>query len=472
MTASSLTVGARLSLAAGDFQTLLDALAGRGYQVMGPTLEDGRLIYGEIGKVTDLPVGWTAFQAGGTFHLEPRPDQAFFGFAVGQQSWKQFLWPPHQTLYQAQREGAGFQFIPGGEAVPKFAFVGVRSCELAAMAVQDRVFLQGAHVDPTYQARREPAFIVALNCGHQDPGVCFCVSMGTGPRAAAGFDLALTEVLRGEEHFFVVEAGTMRGADLIRELPERTATPEEVDAAARLVAAVAGNMGRELDTTGIKELFYANYEHPRWDEVAARCLTCGNCTMVCPTCFCHTLEDSLDLTGAVAERRRRLDPASAWISPTARRQHPHLAAVPLPPVADPQAGHLDRPVRLFGLRRLRTLHHLVPRRHRPHRGSPGHPGVGRGNLRRSNSMETIEPILAAHPFFLKGLDSRYLKLIVECASRETFPPGKFLCQDNEEARKFYVIHHGRVAVEIYRPRRGPGHGSNDRRGRGVGVAVV
>ena len=89
--------------------------------------------------------------------------------------------------------------------------MGVRSCELQAMAVQDRVFLQGAHVDPTYRARREQAFIVALNCGHQDKGTCFCVSMGTGPRATGGFDLALTEVLQGEEHFFVVEIGTDAG---------------------------------------------------------------------------------------------------------------------------------------------------------------------------------------------------------------------------------------------------------------------
>jgi CRP/FNR family cyclic AMP-dependent transcriptional regulator len=68
-------------------------------------------------------------------------------------------------------------------------------------------------------------------------------------------------------------------------------------------------------------------------------------------------------------------------------------------------------------------------------------------------METMEPILAAHPFF-RGLDSRYLKLILACASRESFTPARFLCRDEEEARKFYVIHHGRVAVEIYRPRRG------------------
>ena len=131
--------------------------------------------------------------------------------------------------------------------------------------------------------------------------------MGTGPRAATGFDLALTEVLQGDDHFFVVEVGTDRGAEIIRGVPQRMADQPEIDAAARVVAAVAGNMGRELDTTGIKELFYGNYEHPRWDEVAARCLNCGNCTMVCPTCFCHTLEDSLDLTGAVAERRRRQD---------------------------------------------------------------------------------------------------------------------------------------------------------------------
>ena len=142
MTASSLKVGAQVRLAAKDFQHLLDALAARGYQVMGPTLEDGQLIYGEIGKVTDLPIGWTAFQEAGTFRLEPRPDEAWFGFAVGQQSWKQFLLPPHQTLWQAQREGSGWRVIPQTGEVPQFAFLGVRSCELNAMAVQDRVFLR------------------------------------------------------------------------------------------------------------------------------------------------------------------------------------------------------------------------------------------------------------------------------------------------------------------------------------------
>ncbi|HZE22341.1 MAG TPA: sulfite reductase subunit A, partial [Desulfobaccales bacterium] len=251
MAASSLEVGAQVRLAAGDFQRLLDVLAGRGYQVMGPTLEDGYLIYGEIGQVTDLPMGWTAFQEGGTFRLEKRPDQAFFGYGVGQQSWKQFLFPPHQSLWQARREGGGWSVIPQAQTAPKFAFVGVRSCELHAMAVQDRVFLQGAYVDPIYRARREQALIVAVNCGHQDKGTCFCVSMGTGPRATTGFDLALTEVLQDDDHYFVVEVGTPRGAGIFQEVPHRKAEQNEIDAADRVVAAMAGNMGRTLDTTGI-----------------------------------------------------------------------------------------------------------------------------------------------------------------------------------------------------------------------------
>jgi ferredoxin len=307
MATSSLQVGAHVRLEARDFQHLLDALAGRGFEIMGPTLEDGQLIYGQINNNVDLPIGWTAVREAGTYRLEKRPDQAFFGFAVGQQSWKQFLFPPHQTLWQAKRQGNDFHIIPQTEDVPKYAFLGVRACELAAMEVQDRIFLKGVHVDPTYRARRQEAFIVAVNCAHQDKGTCFCVSMGTGPGVTTGFDLALTEVLQGDEHFFVVEPGTRRGADIIQAAPQRPATQAEVDVAARVVAASAANMGRELDTAGIKDLLYDNYEHPRWDVVATRCLTCGNCTMVCPTCFCHTLEDTLDLTGTEAARRRQMD---------------------------------------------------------------------------------------------------------------------------------------------------------------------
>jgi sulfhydrogenase subunit beta (sulfur reductase) len=307
MAASSLQAGAKYRLEAQDFQHLLDALAARNYELIGPTLEDGQLIYGRIAKIADLPVGWTAVQEAGTYRLQKHDNQAFFGFAVGQHSWKQFLFPLHQTLWQAQKEADGFRLVPPVEEAPKYAFIGARSCDLHAIEVQDRTFLKGDYVDPIYRARREQAFIVAVNCAHPDKGTCFCVSMGTGPRATFGFDLALTEVLRGDDHFFVVEPGTMNGADIIQAVPHRPATEVEVDAAALVVEAMAQNMGREMDNTGIKDLLYSNYEHPRWDDVATRCLTCGNCTMVCPTCFCHTTKDIMDLTKTKAERQRKMD---------------------------------------------------------------------------------------------------------------------------------------------------------------------
>ncbi|HWH71517.1 MAG TPA: 4Fe-4S dicluster domain-containing protein, partial [Candidatus Sulfotelmatobacter sp.] len=175
-----------------------------------------------------------------------------------------------------------------------------------AIAILDKVFLGGPYVDPTYQARRQEAFIIAVNCGKAG-GTCFCVSMQTGPKATFGFDLALTEVLQGVRHYFVVEVGTERGAEVLRQVPHQPASAQDQAAADQVIAQTASHMGRTLDTTDIKGLLYRNYEHPRWDQVVRRCLTCANCTMVCPTCFCMTVEDVTDLTGDYAERWRKWD---------------------------------------------------------------------------------------------------------------------------------------------------------------------
>jgi sulfhydrogenase subunit beta (sulfur reductase) len=294
-------------LPADGLNALFEALRRRGYSLVGPTVQDGAIVYAEIRSPADLPAGWTDEQDGGTYRLKRRADRALFGYAVGPHSWKKFLFPPVTRLWQARRtENGGFEFAEEREAPPRFAFIGVRSCELHAIAVQDRVFLEGRHVDPTYKARREHAFIVAVNCG-QAGGTCFCVSMKTGPKATFGFDLALTETLEGGRHQFVVETGSERGAEVLAELPSGDAGSEDLAAAQRAVDRAAAQMGRTMDTAGIKELLYRNYDHPRWDDVAARCLTCANCTMVCPTCFCSTVEDTSDLKGEHAERWRKWD---------------------------------------------------------------------------------------------------------------------------------------------------------------------
>ncbi len=289
-----------------DLQRLLDALRADGYELIGPTVRDAAIVYDAIERVEDLPAGWTDRQDGGRYRLERRGDQALFGYAVGPHSWKRFLHPASLRLWRAQREGAGFRVEAQADTAPRYAFLGVRSCELHAIAIQDRVLIGDRHADRAYRARREGAFIVALNCGEAG-GTCFCVSMKTGPQVESGFDLALTELVEPQRHAFVVRVGSDKGARMLAQVPHRDASAGDRAAAEAVVARTAQSMGRKMETEGLPALLLRNLEHPRWDEVAARCLTCGNCTMVCPTCFCTSVEDVTDLSGETAERVRRWD---------------------------------------------------------------------------------------------------------------------------------------------------------------------
>ncbi len=287
-------------------QDLFEILTSKGYQVVGPTVREQAIVYDTLTSVNDLPIGFTDEQEGGVYRLKKRVDQAMFGYVVGPHSWKKFLFPPVMRLWQARREGNGFEVIPENNEVPKLAFIGVRSCELHAISIQDKVFMRADYTDPTYQSRRNNLCIIAINCG-QAGGTCFCTSMGTGPKVTADFDLALTEVLGENIHYFVVEVGTQLGSELLQTIPHREASLDDIQLAEDIVANTAEHMGRSMDTTNIKDLLYRNLDHQRWEDVASRCLTCSNCTMVCPTCFCTTVEDVTDLTDEHAERWRKWD---------------------------------------------------------------------------------------------------------------------------------------------------------------------
>lgn len=306
MDAKLVQIDEKRVLQSSDLQHLFDDLVNEGFQIVGPTVRDGAIVYDHIDSIVDLPTGVTEIQEGGSYRLQQRDDEKLFGYALGPHSWKKYLHPPAVRLWQACVADGTLEISTEDVAPVKQAFIGVRPCELQAISILDEVLLQGPYVDSVYLDRREATFVIAVNCS-QAGGTCFCTSMNSGPGATFGFDLCLTEILDDQRHEFVVQTGTERGANTVSRIPSRLASEDDLKRAERVVATTAGQIKRSLDVDGLKELLYRNYEHPRWGEVATRCLMCGNCTMVCPTCFCTTVEDHTDLTGKRAERWRKWD---------------------------------------------------------------------------------------------------------------------------------------------------------------------
>ena len=285
-------------------QSLIDALRGRGYRVIGPRPRDGALVLADIASVDDLPRGIGDDQAAGHYRTRARDDEALFGFAATAQSAKPVLFPPDEQLWRGTRAGEGFDLSPKEPEPAPVALLGIRGCDLAAIGIHDTVLLGRGSVDAHYSTRRAHSFLIAVTCA-TPAGTCFCASMGTGPKPGEGADLTLTELL--DPHRFLVEIGTPAGQDVLAELTTAPATPADLAAADAVVAEAVAHMGRQMQTDDLRDLLYASAESPRWNDVAERCLACTNCTMVCPTCFCTSVEDVSDLSGDVDERHRVWD---------------------------------------------------------------------------------------------------------------------------------------------------------------------
>jgi ferredoxin len=273
-----------------------------GYRVLGPVERDGAVSFDEVRAAREMPVGRREEQSPGRYRIgEGRPGEVF-GVVNGPGSLKPSFFAPEETLVEIRRERRGFKATEVEPPSGRLAFIGVRACDLAAVAIQDRVFENDLYRDSHYSARRKDALMIAVNCT-RSAATCFCVSMKTGPEATAGYDLAMTEMDDG----FVVRSGTDRGAAIVVSLGLAQAGASAREAAANAVAKCAASQTRRLDTEDLPRLLYDEVDNPRWDDVAARCLSCTNCTMVCPTCFCHTVLDVEEIGGNMSQRVRKWD---------------------------------------------------------------------------------------------------------------------------------------------------------------------
>ncbi|HEX9064823.1 MAG TPA: 4Fe-4S dicluster domain-containing protein [Streptosporangiaceae bacterium] len=293
--------GQQIVLDVTGLHDLHAALRLAGYRVIGPTERDGAIVLAELDSAAELPFGRGVELSPGGYRVTGRADSAAFAHSAGPQSWKQFLHPPREQLWSADLDGGELTVTPAETSSPRLAFIGVRPCDLRAIAIQDQVLGRGDHAGSRYAARRAGIFVVAVNC--TEPGAtCFCSSMGTGPQAGPGYDVALTELVDDHGHRFLAEAGSAAGAGLLAGLAGAEADEPTKDAARSAVDRAAGLMGREMPAGILHDLMARSHSAQRWDDVADRCLTCGNCTMACPTCFCTTVQDTSDLQGGHAER--------------------------------------------------------------------------------------------------------------------------------------------------------------------------
>jgi formate hydrogenlyase subunit 6/NADH:ubiquinone oxidoreductase subunit I len=284
------------------FQSLLDTLYGRGYRVVGPVVRDGAVVWDTVQRTEDFPIGWRDKQEPARYRLDHSGDDRVFGVVHGPQSVKPFAFASREPLLTIRRASDGLsvsQTVPTSEPI---ALLGVRSCDLAGLAVQDRIFLGDAYADPYYQKRREGLFLVGVNCTRA-LSTCFCASMGTGPEATAGYDLVLTEL----DDSFIVRSGSQRGEDIVQALSVSPASSAQQEEAQARIRGCAESQTRGIDRARLPQGLYDAHEHARWDDVANRCLACTNCTMVCPTCFCHTVEEVPSLDRSSSERLRAWD---------------------------------------------------------------------------------------------------------------------------------------------------------------------
>jgi NAD(P)H-flavin reductase len=289
-------------LASANLGVLIDLLRADGRTVIGPTVADGTIVYAEIQSADELPAAVGDEQGPGHYRLVSREDRRVFGYTVGPISPKRWTFPSPVSLSVGRRDGKSVSFETVPVEAPRLAFLGIRACELAAIGIHDRVLLGGPYTDEDYRARREHALVIAVNCTTTS-STCFCTSMGTGPDVRDGYDLALTELDDG----FIVRVGTPEGADLVARLPVRAADAAQVATAADAIANVAATMGDPVPTAGLHDRLMAQFDSPRWAQIADRCLSCANCTLVCPTCFCNSVIQQSDLDGQVSTAERVWD---------------------------------------------------------------------------------------------------------------------------------------------------------------------
>lgn len=290
-------------------QQLIDQLRQSGYECLGPVQQDGAIQFQPVTSLEQFPTGVVNTQEPGTYRLQQGDSDKLFTWNHGPQGIKPLCFAPQEVLWNESRaEDGSFQFTRTLPEVGLTAVIGVRACDLAALAIQDQHFLEQGSPDPHYQNRRDQLLLIGVDCA-QSAQTCFCASTGDGPALDSEFDIGLSELTSG----YLIWAGSEKGHTWVEQLPQQLATDEQLAEMVQATSEAAAAQTRRLPTNKQMRGLYERLNHSQWLSVAERCLSCGNCTAVCPTCFCYATEHQTALNGESAEMVRQWD---SCFSPT------------------------------------------------------------------------------------------------------------------------------------------------------------
>ena len=267
-----------------DFGLLYQALTEQGYEVIGPKVKDGAIDFSLISGFEQLPWGQQEEVSPGSYRLKSVDPNRCFAWNTGPQLLKPWLFKAQQTLWLGEESEQGIRFRQAQSQSRPLAFVGVRACDIAALYLQDKHFMYGAFPDPWYSEQRHQLCLVAVNCS-RSADTCFCASTGDGPEVTFGFDLLLDELDDG----YLLHSKSEKGSAVIEHLPLVKPEEHHFHASREQISQASRQQKRMPSEPELRGLL-SHLNDQKWQSIAQRCLACGNCTSVCPTCFCSKQE--------------------------------------------------------------------------------------------------------------------------------------------------------------------------------------
>lgn len=232
------------------------------HELIGPRMLKGKVAYGPIANASELVLALGSPVKGP----------------------KESLFPQSETLLRFEGYISSALPCPRGEELRPQVIFGVRPCDARAFAVLDRLFINEDYVDPYYKAKREATTIICLSCS-KPKSTCFCTSVGGDPFGIEGCDVTMTRV--GED--YLVEAVTDKGGRLVEDLKD--ADRSLLEEKERSKKKAVESMTSKVDIEGLPEKLKTMFEHPVWEEITEKCMGCGVCTYLCPTCHCFDIQD-------------------------------------------------------------------------------------------------------------------------------------------------------------------------------------